>query len=272
MEVFFSRPGNDCEIFDRISNDIKYAQERILCAMYSFNDAETIELINNSSTTEKYMVIDKNQYINENKGKIQVSNTVHVELLGYDGSHNGLFSNMHHKFFVIDNVLWVGSFNISHTAKTRNWENCMRISDSDIVKKYVEEFWNIYLFSHINRYWIKLNRNKCIAYEDDKEFQDASSDFRFNVDVSYIFDENGKWDNGCIKNYSLDSVEDDFNIIKCQSCNCIEYAGRINRINYKYKYFSGYVPSGYVTSSEINICRKCLINTLKGYWKRWIIE
>lgn len=263
MEVFFSRPGNDCEIFDRISNDIKYAQERILCAMYSFNDAETIELINNSSTTEKYLVIDREQYKGENKKRIEINNTVHVELLGYDDKHNGLYSNMHHKFFIIDNVLWVGSFNISHSAKTRNWESCMRISDLDIVKKYVEEFWNIYLFSHIDRYWIKINEDNCVAFSDDnKEFKDASTNFRFNVDVNVNADENGNWIDEDIQNYSLRSIENNNKKVKCQMCNCIEYAGRINRINYKYMY-----PSGYISSSEYDVCKKCLITTLKDYWK-----
>ncbi|MBQ9199412.1 MAG: hypothetical protein IJ141_04470 [Lachnospiraceae bacterium] len=263
MEVFFSRPGNDCEIFDRIRNDIKYAQERILCAMYSFNDDETIQLINNANLTEKYLVIDKQQFKNDNKFKIKIDDTTHVGLLGYDKKSNGLFCHMHHKFFIIDNVLWVGSFNISHSAKTRNWESCMRISDSDIVEKYVNEFWNIYLFSHIDRPWIKINEDNCVAFsDDDKEFKDSLTNFRFTVDVNASVDEEGNWIGEYIRKYSLRSIENNNKKVNCQMCNCIEYVGRTNKINYKYMY-----PKGFTSSAEFNICKKCLINLLKEYWK-----
>ncbi len=54
-------------------------------------------------------------------------------------------ANMHHKVFIIDeSVVITGSFNPTMNADTRNDENLLVIYDSEIAKKYLNEFNKLY--------------------------------------------------------------------------------------------------------------------------------
>jgi phosphatidylserine/phosphatidylglycerophosphate/cardiolipin synthase-like enzyme len=51
------------------------------------------------------------------------------------------YSNMHHKFTVIDGVkVLTGSFNYSAAGSKRNYENLVLISSKDIASAYLKEF------------------------------------------------------------------------------------------------------------------------------------
>ena len=48
---------------------------------------------------------------------------------------------VHHKFFIIDNnTVITGSYNWTYYAENRNWENVVVLSETEIVKGYIEEF------------------------------------------------------------------------------------------------------------------------------------
>ena len=130
VEVYFNRPGKVSEIKDRIINDIKYAKRRLLAAQYIFQD-ELIRdaLISNTNIREKKLILNE---------KEENLNNLHYVILGCKG--NPFYSNMHHKFLIVDDTVWVGSFNMTPAASERNWENILRITDEKAVKQFVEEF------------------------------------------------------------------------------------------------------------------------------------
>lgn len=137
VEVYFNRPGKVSEIKDRIINDIKYAKRRLLAAQYIFQD-ELIRdaLISNTNIREKKLILNE---------KEENLNNLHYVILGCKG--NPFYSNMHHKFLIVDDTVWVGSFNMTPAASERNWENILRITDEKAVKQFVEEFKKMYMYA-----------------------------------------------------------------------------------------------------------------------------
>ncbi|MEO2078581.1 MAG: phospholipase D-like domain-containing protein [Bacillus sp. (in: firmicutes)] len=128
-EVFFSRPGQKCEIAERIKTDIKNSHERILLANYYLTEPGIKEAIEESPAPIKRFVLN-------DKAK-----NVDCVVLGQQPS-----VLMHHKFLIADNILWVGSFNFSSNATGFNWENVLRINDYGTLTSYYDEFKKMYLF------------------------------------------------------------------------------------------------------------------------------
>lgn len=144
VDVYFSRPGKSSEIKDRIINDIKYAKRRLLVVQYTLTD----ELIRDALISNKN-ILEKKLILNEKEGDL---NNLHYVILGCKG--NPIYSNMHHKFLIVDDTLWVGSFNMTPAASEKNWENILRITDEKAVKQFVEEFKKMYIYA------------RCIPIED----------------------------------------------------------------------------------------------------------
>lgn len=137
VEVYFSRPGQVSEIKDRIINDIKHAKRRLLVAQYTLTD----DLIRNALVSNTN-IIEKKLILNQKEGDL---NNLHYVILGCKG--NPIYSNMHHKFLIVDDTVWVGSFNMTPAASEKNWENILRITDQKVVEKFVEEFKKMYMYA-----------------------------------------------------------------------------------------------------------------------------
>ncbi|MFL0574207.1 phospholipase D-like domain-containing protein [Priestia megaterium] len=176
MEVFFSRPGKKGEIKERIITDIKYARKQVLISVYSFSSAEIAEVINDSKALDKRIVYDKdvdlrkmvNKYNKDTKQSYEAPLIEDENFIKENCASLGKsYSKMHHKFIITDDVLWTGTYNLSFNAHSNNWENMMRISEKDVVRKFIEEFDKMFVFSKaIND---KLNLNKCTCCNDDVE-------------------------------------------------------------------------------------------------------
>jgi hypothetical protein len=142
IEIFFTRPGEVCEIAERIKSDLKFAKHRILGATYFLTEDDYINLVKNSPVPLKKFVVNKEE--NKIRGitnvKIGLDNCKEFNIL------------MHHKFLIIDDILWVGSYNLSKNATLNNWENIMRITEISVVNQYVSEFKKMYV-------WGKALRN-----------------------------------------------------------------------------------------------------------------
>ncbi|MBU8754120.1 phospholipase D family protein [Priestia megaterium] len=136
IEAYFSRPGDTCEIKDRLLVDIKHAKERIYIAMAYISDQEVIKSLESSHAEKKFVL---NAQVNTVKGfgwQSVVKLGGDVEKITYKNKS----SLMHHKFWIIDDIVWVGSFNTTDYAADIHWENMLRIEDPHILSKYLSEF------------------------------------------------------------------------------------------------------------------------------------
>lgn len=50
---------------------------------------------------------------------------------------------LHHKFALIDDMVWTGSFNWTHAAATKNFENLLMLTDPEITHAYEKEFYRV---------------------------------------------------------------------------------------------------------------------------------
>lgn len=154
IETFFSRPGLVCEIADRIKNDLKFAKNRILGAAFSFTDDEYIKLVISSPVPIKKFIINEDD---KHNFKDKIKDITYIKLGMGDSKIFNI--QMHHKFLIIDDILWVGSYNLSKNATLNNWENIMRITDVTVISEYISEFKKMYIFGQA------LQNSDIIAYK-----------------------------------------------------------------------------------------------------------
>lgn len=297
MEVYFTRPGEICEIEDRLLNDIKYAKERILIAACYLSEKKIIDAINKCNVSAKYFVLNNN---------INIENGNMVFLGDEDKS-----IIMHHKFLIIDNILWVGSFNTSKNAASKNWENCLRITDENIINQYEDEFWKMFLFGKAYKKSIwdvnekdiyTINCVKCKSgimntYEHYTYIVNIVSDVNRNIDNLEGENYNhgvSKERNKRIESYELECVENVVSDkIECQSCGRVDFIKKMSRFRFWHmetkcihyidrdEYVEDDSALGYHTEycivkepnkkkvmvSEEWVCHCCMIKNIKEFWK-----
>ena len=134
-EVFFC-PEDNCA--DHLIEKIDSATSNIDIAIYSFTHDEIADaLIRASERGIKVRVLEdftqsQNRYSEDER---LVKNGVEVKTVKKSG---GI---MHNKFIIVDDALvGTGSFNYSRNADESNDENLVFLSDAKTVKKYLEEF------------------------------------------------------------------------------------------------------------------------------------
>jgi hypothetical protein len=156
IKPFFSRPGNTCEIREALLEGIKSANEKIYLSMAYIDDEEIISQIIESKVSDKRIILNLD-HVKRNLQNYESLFKGHFDkITKVLGSDEGYYSTMHHKFVILDNCVWIGSYNFTNAAKERNWENMTCIEGSvELVKSYEEEFyhmWNtgIYLSSELN--------------------------------------------------------------------------------------------------------------------------
>lgn len=237
MEVFFNRPGTESNIKNQLLHDIENAKDRILGAIYRIDDLELInEIMWNKNVKEKklitnhmscfiqYQCCESNRYIcdvNELNDQYDIGILEIVFLNGKiteienngeylqdeqdseaNNAQNSKYINMHHKFIIIDNILWIGSYNFTNNAAHFNWENFLRISvdtsnENDILQFYLNEFKNMYVFSrclkskpNVKKYNITYLKNKCYCTKNH-ELKDLTkhSTLIYNICDEATYDE-----------------------------------------------------------------------------------
>jgi len=132
---------NHCSV--DLIKDIDGAGVSLDCMIYSLTSKDIVEAI--------YRAKSRGVTIRIIADKIQSAGRYSQidELLakGYKvkimrGAHGGI---MHNKVLIIDNVvLYTGSYNFTKGAEENNYENLIRITNSDIIKKYkaeMEKLW-----------------------------------------------------------------------------------------------------------------------------------
>ncbi|MDQ0876134.1 hypothetical protein QFZ77_004793 [Paenibacillus sp. V4I3] len=132
VEVFFTRPGSNSETLERIKLDVKYAKKRLFISQYFLTEAEINGLVESCN-------VNKRIILNDDGYKFHHDPTVVILGSKYFQSY------MHHKFLIIDDILWTGTLNLSENASRSNWENMMRIRDESIIESFASEFKKMFI-------------------------------------------------------------------------------------------------------------------------------
>jgi len=192
LKSFFVNPGNHQQVKDEIIADINKAKERILVATGFANDNEIINAIrSNTRVKEKRVllnIVDIESAIKRNLakgwGKPVTQKWLEEKLYVVAIGDSANLNHMHHKFIIIDNQLWFGSFNLTYGAINRNWESLLRFPNnkkySDLIKNFEREFYRMFrlgIFSNENQkaYISEMSCNIC-----NKKMDDSNYHFRFS--------------------------------------------------------------------------------------------
>ena len=139
IELYFS-PYDDPESI--IIKNIDNAKEFINIAMYTFTDREIAQAI----LKAKDRGVDIKIYLDRSQVNAKYSKSRYFINNGIEGiriSSNNYI--MHNKFAVIDNeIVITGSYNWTASAGERNDENLLVIDDKNIIKKYQNQFNNLW--------------------------------------------------------------------------------------------------------------------------------
>jgi len=144
IEVLFFPNGG---IKDRIIDAINQSETAISITMFTFTDDEVDNEIADALITRTKktgvkirLIVDTTQ-----AGKFKIDE--YLEKNGIDVKRRtGIRKDngrgiMHHKFIIFDDtLLMTGSYNLTANAEKYSYENAIFISDESIIKKYQEEF------------------------------------------------------------------------------------------------------------------------------------
>jgi hypothetical protein len=191
MKTYFTNPGSLQELKDSLINDFKNAEERILVAIGFLNDNDIINAIrNNKRVREKRVILNevdvKRAIENAEKYKKPLPNIkkwldekLYVVSLGRADSKSP--NHMHHKFAIVDNKLWIGTYNFTKGAIERNWEYMVRFPNEepyeDLLKEFEKQFYRMFrlgiFFNEYNSNFIiedKCSNCNTVIVDSDKHF------------------------------------------------------------------------------------------------------
>ncbi|MFM8314746.1 MAG: phospholipase D-like domain-containing protein [Deltaproteobacteria bacterium] len=134
VEVYFS-PSPDCE--NRIVKALSETQKEVKIAIYSLNNRKIVEALR--QTKKRGISI---QILTDATQASQKSSLV-IPLIqeGFDLKVHSKFKIEHNKFAVFDSSLVsTGSFNWTGPASRSNSENCIFLTEADVIRKYQERF------------------------------------------------------------------------------------------------------------------------------------
>ncbi len=140
------------------------AQHRIYAAIYSLTDKKIADALLQAHqrgvsvelVTEKNTLSYKHSKISylANKGlKIYLFNNKNENAL------------MHHKFAIIDNTIWTGSFNWTVSASQKNRENILIIHKKRILNQYLIEF------NQLKKDAVHINRESYVNFQNPEKNQ-----------------------------------------------------------------------------------------------------
>jgi len=135
--------------------------------MAYIDDEEIISEIIESKVLDKKVILNSS-HVNKNLQNYQsLFKGQFDKITKVLGSDKDYYSTMHHKFVILDNCVWIGSYNFTNAAKERNWENMTCIKGSEeLVKSYEQEFYHMWNTGT----YLSLELNKRIAYKAGKLF------------------------------------------------------------------------------------------------------
>ncbi len=133
-EVYFS-PSSDCE--NRIVKAIQDSKKEIVIAVYSFNNHKIADSLREAKRrgVSIQILTDSTQASQKSSLALPLLNE------GFNLKLHSKFKIEHNKFAVFDNgLVSTGSFNWTGPAARSNSENCLFLSEADVIIKYRERF------------------------------------------------------------------------------------------------------------------------------------
>lgn len=259
IEVYFTRPGNEQEIMNRIKLDVQYAKRRVLIAQNYLSDGAFKSIVEECSV-QKLVVLDNRSSLVTFKDKDYVVFLGHLE--------EDVKSLMHHKFLIIDDIVWAGSLNTSGNAGS-HWDQMMRISDEEVVNDFLVEFKKMYLLGKALGQK-NIEPSKCVLGCSDN-IKNPINHYQISVGVetirnritidtsegtvySYYERENIEWNLHC---KHQDPLIDYRKSTRCESCKELINNGTINKL----EFFNTEYGDKKCSSIQF-LCLECLYDSL----------
>ncbi len=148
-EAYFS-PDDDLQ--QKLIDYIKYEQQGIKLAIFSFTDKDIADaLINAHKRGVKIEVVADAGLLADRFGKIACLQESGIDIYLYDPSQarrdvKTLSHIMHNKFVLFQKnrgdraLIWTGSYNFTKSARLSNRENVVVLDNSDIIAKFNRQF------------------------------------------------------------------------------------------------------------------------------------
>ncbi len=137
IENYFC-PEDACE--ENVINLIKNTKERVYFMTFSF----TSDRIGEEIIKNYYYGIDVKGVFDNSQAGSKYSEFYKMNELGMNVLRDKNKGFMHHKVFIIDDAVVLGSYNPTGSGNNKNDENVLIIHDKNIVEKFVEEFERVY--------------------------------------------------------------------------------------------------------------------------------
>lgn len=143
VDVYFSKTDGayyDGGVDRLIIQDINNSKSSLYMAMYDLTNKDIVQaLIDAKDRGVELKVVTDNDTIDEEGYQDLIAAGVDVQ------TDTNRYALMHNKFLVIDkNTTWSGSGNYTVYAFYRNYENFIRIEDSQVALFYIKDFNKIY--------------------------------------------------------------------------------------------------------------------------------
>jgi phospholipase D len=124
-------------------NEINNAKSRIHAAIYMLTDkniANALIEAKNKRNVDVQIVTDFSSVKSE-YGKILLLKENDIKTFVFKLPSRSRFTPlMHHKFAIIDNKVWTGSFNWTVSANRQNQENVICTDEGAVLERYVKQF------------------------------------------------------------------------------------------------------------------------------------
>ena len=179
-EVFFSPDDKPTSKLIKLIGEVKY---KIYAAVYMITDKDIanalikakkdrgvdVQVITDKISVES--IFGKGVFLHKNGIDLFVFNPPDDGGCYFiNNSYQKYNSIMHHKFALLDNKLWTGSFNWTKAANRKNRENIVLLDDEEVCKKYEKCFFDLKTkcFKYVLSEDKKKQRRRRISYEKVK--------------------------------------------------------------------------------------------------------
>ncbi|HFT2186413.1 TPA: phospholipase D family protein [Bacillus cereus] len=305
MKSYFINPGNFKHLKDSLVDDLKKANERILVAIGFLNDAEIIKAIrDNKNVKEKRVILNEvdvegaTNYAKKKgwplpKSRKWLDEKLYVVTLGEADPDSP--NHMHHKFVIIDNQLWTGTYNFTYGAIQRNWECMLRFPAEEqytnLIKEFEDEFYRLFrlgIFFNEGRNHIIgkkcLNCNKEI-FDSNQHFllqeiryvdYTVGYNYRSNEPNERLLDASTNYKIECINKHNIPIPSHSRCCDVCGVwCNQFDITKTIEKTQYindgSVEFNDGYNKLDHQNGEEITYnCPKCFVETtMRSRYKDW---
>lgn len=120
----------------RICHEVGQARRRVWLAMFTLTD----DLLSTAVLKAHARGVDVRVIVDDDQAEALGSDVARLAQAGVPIVHDNSPARMHHKFVIMDNVVWSGSFNWTRQASHANRENIVLMRHRSTVEAFRSEF------------------------------------------------------------------------------------------------------------------------------------